>query len=110
MPPETNKEAFNMKKEFDLKVELRSFYEALIEECSRIKNYENALHYCNRALVNYPLDVDLLYTKVLLLYKNKMFIEALEGLELVNKCDVNHLYEKDTEILFYTIRSILLFL
>ena len=99
-----------MRKEFDLAVERRKFYEELIEECSRIKKYEHALYYCNSALSYEPEDIDLLYTKVLILYKSHKFNEAMAALELVGKYDAENLYAKDMEILFYSIRSILLYL
>lgn len=99
-----------MRKEFDLLVDRRKFYEELIEECTRLKKYEHALIYCNRALVADPTDIDLLYTKVLILYKSHKFTEALSGLDLVYKYDLANLYTKDAEILFYSIRSILLYL
>lgn len=99
-----------MKKEFDLAVERRRLYEGLIEECSKLKKYEHALYYCNSILLYEPNDVDLLYTKALILYKNHRFGEAMAALEHVNRNDVDKLYSKDTEILFYSIRSILLYL
>jgi tetratricopeptide (TPR) repeat protein len=99
-----------MEKEFDLGQETMEFYEELIEKYSQVKKYKYALHYCNMALKCDPKDVDLLYTRVLILYKDYKFHEALIALELVNKNDVDKLYEKDTEILFYSIRSILLYL
>jgi len=99
-----------MRKEFDLKVARRDFYEGLINECSRLKKYEHALYYCNVVLEDAPQDVDLLYTKVLLLNKNYMFHEALEALELVKKCDVDHLYSKDAQNLHQSIVSSILYL
>lgn len=99
-----------MRKEFDLKMESRKLYEGLVEECSKLKKYEHALVYCDRALAAEPQDIDLLYTKVLILYKSHKFTEALTALELVDKYDVDKLYTKDAEILFYSIRSILLYL
>jgi tetratricopeptide (TPR) repeat protein len=99
-----------MRKEFDLVVESRKLYEGLVEECCRLKKYDHALYYCNSALSHEPNDIDLLYTKVLILYKSHKFNEALETLELVGKYDVDNLYGKDSEIIFYSIRSILLYL
>lgn len=99
-----------MRKEFDLVSERRRFYEDLIDACSEVKNYKNALYYCNVALGNDPQDVDLLYTKVLLLNKNYMFPEALQVIELLNKHDVNHLYSKDAQNLYQSAISAILYL
>lgn len=99
-----------MENQFDLIQETLAFYEELIEKYSEVKKYGHALYFCEEALKCEPKDVDLLYTKALILYKDYKFHAALTALELVNRYDMDKVYAKDTEILFYTIRSILLYL
>lgn len=85
----------------------RWFYEELVEACAAVKNYKNALEYNDRILSVEPQDIDILFTKALLLYKCKRFDEVLKTLEILKKNDTEKLYEKDAEVLYYSVLSII---
>lgn len=78
------------------------FYIELIEACAAVKNYKSAILYCDRILETKPLDIDFLSTKAMLLYKNHNFSEVLKTLKVLRENDVEKLYEKDSEVLYYS--------
>jgi tetratricopeptide (TPR) repeat protein len=97
-----------MERDFHNYFELRLIYEEMVEvNCARHK-YETALYWCNKAVSLDPTDIDLLMTKAILLYRNALFQEALDTLQLLRSLDIECLYRSDIEELKAKILSWLL--
>jgi hypothetical protein len=77
-------------------------YVELIEACAAVKNYKSAIEYCNILLDDSPVDIDLLCTKAMLLYKNHDFNETLKTLKVLRDNDFEKLYAKNAESLYYS--------
>jgi hypothetical protein len=77
------------------------FYLELIDACAAVENYKGAIGYCNRLLDTQPVDIDLLYTKAMLQYKDHDFGETLKTLKVLRDNDFEKLYEKDAKVLYY---------
>jgi tetratricopeptide (TPR) repeat protein len=74
-------------------------YEEYIETYSKLSKFETALHYCNKALDFDKDDIDLLFTKAILLYRNARYQEALDTLRAVKILDTECLYREESEVL-----------
>lgn len=84
------------------KLESELFYEDELEKYAGIKDYRMAIYYCDKLLQLYPNDVDFLFNKSQLLYKNHEFHKVLETLELLKNYDIDRIYAGEAEILYYS--------
>jgi tetratricopeptide (TPR) repeat protein len=93
--------AYVLKKDYQLALHVlemspelsREVMEEQIEIYGKMKEFESALYVCDKALETNSKDIDLLFTKCILLYTNRMFYESLELIEKVIDLDVNNLYQ-----------------